>query len=124
VTSEVELELERLEQTAEADADTTELFLVELLPTFMEDDDGDIIVPRRQLKKRRNPTAEENIVEEAASRTSRLGCHQREEAKGEPKFILEARSRSTWDTAGTQLWRAAFVLAEYIYSTPVCLVLL
>ncbi|KAG6611615.1 uncharacterized protein IUM83_13777 [Phytophthora cinnamomi] len=35
-----------------------------------------------------------------------------------PPFVLEARTCTTWDTAGTQLWRAALLLAEYINSSP------
>ncbi|CAH0480976.1 unnamed protein product [Peronospora belbahrii] len=91
VTSEVVLELDRAECRSRTDTDSFSVFVVPLLPTFTEDDDGDVIVPRRKTKTQRDT---------------------------ETVFVLAAHSRTTWDTAGTQLWRAAFLLAEYIYSAP------
>ncbi|KAL4155054.1 hypothetical protein PRNP1_007168 [Phytophthora ramorum] len=88
VTSEVELELDRVQHTIIKQSDPEHLFIVALLPTFVEDADGDIVVPRRQAKKRRKSSGQE--VSLPASNVTR----------------------------GTQLWRAAFLLAEYIYSAP------
>lgn len=71
--------------------------------TCAEDSDGDLDVPRRTAKRRRR-VSEEDDVEEA-------NC----------VYQLEVRRAATsWDTAGSQIWRAAFLLAEYIYAEQVC----
>ncbi|KAF1793983.1 Ribokinase-like [Phytophthora cactorum] len=63
VAASMELELERVEHVT---GTNTDVFTVPLLPTIVEDTDGDIIVPRRQANKRRK----------CASRTTRT-CQQR-----------------------------------------------
>ncbi|ETO63151.1 hypothetical protein F444_19080 [Phytophthora nicotianae P1976] len=109
VSSEVEQELERVQHATLPD---TDVFIVPLLPAILEDNDGDIIVPRRQANKRRKSTRSEPAP-------ARMSGVPREHANRgtDTTFVLQARSRTTWDTAGTQLWRAAFLLAEYMYST-------
>ncbi|KUF86415.1 Ketohexokinase [Phytophthora nicotianae] len=109
VSSEVEQDLERVQHATLPD---TDVFIVPLLPAILEDNDGDIIVPRRQANKRRKSTRSEPAP-------ARMSGVPREHANRgtDTTFVLQARSRTTWDTAGTQLWRAAFLLAEYMYST-------
>lgn len=108
VSSEVGLELQRVEHLTRPD---TDVFAVPLLPTIVEDNDGDIIVPRRQVSKRRRSSR----TMPASDKTS-AGSWEHANRGTDTTFILEARSRTTWDTAGTQLWRAAFLLAEFMYS--------
>ncbi|EEY63984.1 uncharacterized protein PITG_02496 [Phytophthora infestans T30-4] len=108
VSSEVGLELQRVEHLTRPD---TDVFAVPLLPTIVEDNDGDIIVPRRQVSKRRRSSR----TMPASDKTS-AGSWEHANRGTDTTFILEARSRTTWDTAGTQLWRAAFLLADFMYS--------
>ncbi|GMF34831.1 unnamed protein product [Phytophthora lilii] len=123
VTSEVELELEQVQLTPAANANPARLFAVPLLPILVEDNDGDIVVPRRKVQKRMKFAEQQTDIHKIS--LSELGNTQSDfAARGtDAVFILEARIRTAWDTAGTQLWRAAFLLAEYMYSAPVCFVM-
>ncbi|KAF1330722.1 putative methyltransferase, partial [Globisporangium splendens] len=69
--------------------------------TTCEDSDGDLDVPRRTTKRRRVSREEEG--DDEANRTFRIEVR---------------RAATSWDTAGRQIWRAAFLLAEYIYTIP------
>ncbi|GMF47262.1 unnamed protein product [Phytophthora fragariaefolia] len=119
VTSEVEMELELVQPPAQSDKESSHYFLVPLLPAILEDDDGDIIVPRKQSRKRRKKTKKDRV--DYVSGEGETARTQSPKSK-DTLFFLEARSQTTWDAAGTQLWRAAFLLAEYIYSSPVRLI--
>ncbi|KAL7687901.1 putative lysine methyltransferase, S-adenosyl-L-methionine-dependent methyltransferase [Plasmopara halstedii] len=107
VTSEVALELPSHDSTG---TDKVFTFVVPLLPRIEEDQDGDLIVRRRDLNQHRKI---------ASYNHSRTQSPPHYNTKGtDTMFVLEARTRSTWDTAGTQLWRAAFLLVEYILNAP------
>ncbi|KAL3674447.1 hypothetical protein V7S43_000397 [Phytophthora oleae] len=115
VTSEVELELQRVQH--HNDNCSVLLFAVPLLPILEEDDDGDVVVPRRHATKRMKSSKLISTDEASSTARSDKGIQPQSSQQGTgTTFILEAHSRSTWDTAGTQLWRAAFLLAEYIYN--------
>ncbi|KAE9018394.1 Serine/threonine-protein kinase [Phytophthora fragariae] len=113
VTSEVEVELELVSQTDEGSG---HLFAVPLLSALVEDDDGDIVVPRKQARKRMKSEQHVDSGDEAANKVNTTKTNNLRST--DAVFVLEARSRTTWDTAGTQLWRAALLLAEYIYNSP------
>lgn len=66
---------------------------------LLYDSDGDLIVPRKRQRMR------------AMSPTLRL--HQ------PMTFTLESKDATSWQQAGSQLWRAAFLLAEFVLSSPV-----
>ncbi|OWZ10755.1 LOW QUALITY PROTEIN: hypothetical protein PHMEG_00016346, partial [Phytophthora megakarya] len=114
VTSEVQLELKQVQCTIATDSDSVQIFAVSLLSVLEEDNDGDVILPRRQRAKRRKPSKPVDTIVEGANRTGDGSIMRGTDTI----FVLEANSRTTWNTAGTQLWRAAFLLAEYIYSEP------
>lgn len=71
---------------------------------LLYDSDGDLIVPRKRQRMSATSVA-------ALPTTHRL--HQ------PMAFALEAKDATTWQQAGSQLWRAAFLLAEFVLSSPV-----
>lgn len=113
VTSEVELELQRVQDHS---YDSVLLFSVPLLPKLEVDDDGDVVVPRRHVTKRMKLCDLTSIDEASSISAKSIGPHRSQQ--NATTFVLEAHSRSAWNSAGTQLWRAAFLLAEYIYNMP------
>lgn len=108
VTSEVALELESITSLEQQNDESRHIFAVRQLPALLQDDDGDLIVPRKRIKLQDECFSHQHHGIEDTSSHSDM----------ENVFLLEAQTYTTWKTAGTQLWRAAFLLVDFMFSAP------
>ncbi|TYZ57621.1 hypothetical protein PybrP1_007403 [[Pythium] brassicae (nom. inval.)] len=69
----------------------------------LEDDDGDLVVPRRRQRKRRHCDSDPGSDSEEVA-----------------AYTLESSGEAAeWDAAGSQLWRAALLLADFVHANLV-----
>lgn len=106
VQSEVAAELEREPDERAVSCCVLRVTERQATAELVYDSDGDLIVPRKRQRMRAT----------AAEAQSTTRCRLRQPMTA---FALEAKDATTWQQAGSQLWRAAFLLAEFVLSSPV-----
>lgn len=71
---------------------------------YLKDDDGDLVVPRRQQHTRRRRDVEQTA----------------EDSEETAAYTLESSPEAAaWNVAGSQLWRAALLLADFVLANTV-----